>query len=268
MIEPRGPSPAPLLRIAGLTKAFRGLKAVDSIDLALAPGSVHGLIGPNGAGKTTLFNLVSGVLAPDAGSIALAGASIDGLSTYRRTAFGLARTFQNIRLFPAGTALENVLTGMHDRLRSPVPSILLRLPAFRAEERRAREEAEALLDLVGLAGSARRRAGDLPYGDQRRLEIARALASRPKLLLLDEPAAGMNAVETASLAPLLRRLVAERAISLLLVEHDMKFVMSLCDRITVMNFGRKIAEGTPREVREHPDVVAAYLGSKHAGDAR
>ncbi len=261
------PLAEPLLRVAGLTKTFRGLKAVDGIDLAVAPGSVHGLIGPNGAGKTTFFNLISGVLASDAGTVALDGGALDGLSTYRRTARGLARTFQNIRMFADATAIENVLTGMHSRLGAGLPAILTRLPGFRREERDAKAEARALLDLVGLGDAASRRAGDLPYGDQRRLEIARALASHPKLLLLDEPAAGMNPAETAALMPLLRRLVADRNLTMLLVEHDMKFVMSLCDRVTVMNFGRKIAEGAPREVREHPAVIAAYLGTKHAGEA-
>jgi branched-chain amino acid transport system ATP-binding protein len=235
---------AALLEVDRLSRRFRGLIAVDAVSFAVAPHAIHGLIGPNGAGKTTCFNLLSGLVPADAGRITLDGTRLDLLPVHRRTQSGLARTFQNIRLFSALTAFENTLCGQHAR----------RMP-----ERQARQEALELLELIGLAASAHKRAGELSYGDQRRLEIARALAARPKLLLLDEPAAGMNPAETAALAALLRRL-REAGTTLLLVEHDMRFVMQLCDRITVLNFGRVIAEGSASEVQAAPDVIAAYLG--------
>ncbi|HWK44290.1 MAG TPA: ABC transporter ATP-binding protein [Stellaceae bacterium] len=250
-----------LLTATGLTRAFQGLLAVDHVDFAVQAGTVHGIIGPNGAGKTTLFNLISGLLEPTEGTVSLDGRPIERLSAHRRAALGVARTFQNIRIFSEMTVLENVMTGRHCRLGAGLGGILLRLPGFRREEVAAKEAARAHLAFVGLAEMADRRAGDLPYGDQRRLEIARALAAEPRLLLLDEPAAGMNPAETRALMPLLRQL-RERGITVLLVEHDMHFVMNLCDRITVINFGRRIAEGTPREMRENPAVIEAYLGTK------
>jgi branched-chain amino acid transport system ATP-binding protein len=254
---------APLLDVQDLTVRFRGLVAVDHVSFAVEAGTVHGLIGPNGAGKTTCFNLVSGLIPPSGGHVALAGTPLDGLPSWKRTRAGLSRTFQNIRMFQEMTVRENVMTGMQARMQASIPEILSRLGRFRPEETAAKARADELLEFVGLAASADRRAGDLPYGDQRRLEIARALASDPKLLLLDEPAAGMNPAETQDLVGLLNRL-KQGGLTLLLVEHDMHFVMSLCDRITVLNFGRKISEGAPREIREDPAVIEAYLGAKVA----
>jgi ABC-type branched-subunit amino acid transport system ATPase component len=237
-----------LLDIVGLGRRFNGVVAVDGVSFAVQPGAAHGLIGPNGAGKTTCFNLISGLTAADAGQITLDGIRLDRLAPHARTRAGLARTFQNIRLFSEMSVLENTLCGQHSR---------------NLAERVAKTAAFELLDLVGLTAEAERRADELSYGDQRRLEIARALASAPKLLLLDEPAAGMNPAETTDLAALLHR-VRARGTTLLLVEHDMHFVMKLCDRITVLNFGRVIAEGNPREIRENGAVIEAYLGSKLA----
>jgi ABC-type branched-subunit amino acid transport system ATPase component len=254
---------APRLDIDALTVRFGGLAAVDDVSFSVAPGTVHGLIGPNGAGKTTLFNLISGLVAPSGGAIRLDGERIDPLPSWGRARLGLARTFQNIRMFQDMSALETVMTGMHARLEESLPAALLRMGGFRKSERAAAAKARELLTFVGLADAAQRRSGDLPYGDQRRLEIARALALEPRLLLLDEPAAGMNPSETHALENLLERLKA-RGVTMLLVEHDMHFVMRLCDEITVLNFGRKIAQGAPREVRANRQVVEAYLGAKVA----
>ncbi len=253
----------PLLDIGGLTRRYAGLVAVDGVTMQVMPGGIHAVIGPNGAGKTTLFNLVSGLVPPSAGRIRFAGQDVTGLPADRRAALGLARTFQNIRVFAAMTVLENVLTGLHARLALSLPGVVLRLPRFRAEEKRAVARARAALDLVGLADKAGQRAQALSYGDQRRLEIARAMAPEPRLVLLDEPAAGMNPAETEVLATLVRRLSGFGA-TVLLVEHDMGFVMDISDTVTVLNFGRRIYEGTPQAVRQEPAVIEAYLGHKVA----
>ncbi len=256
-----------LLETCGLTRRYAGLVAVDHVDLVVPRGGIHAVIGPNGAGKTTLFNLISGLVVPSEGSIHLAGQDVTARPTHVRAALGIGRTFQNIRIFGEMSVLENVLTGAHARLRASLVSIALRLPGFRSEERQAVAAAREALALVGLSERAAQPASSLPYGDQRRLEIARAMAGQPLLLLLDEPAAGMNPAETTALAGLVRR-IADAGTTVLLVEHDMGFVMSLSDHITVLNFGRKIFEGKPAAVRSEPAVVEAYLGARLAAKLR
>jgi branched-chain amino acid transport system ATP-binding protein len=249
-----------LLRLENLARAFGGVRAVDGVTFGVAAGVVHGLIGPNGAGKTTVINLISGLLEPTAGGIALDGRPIQGLAPHRIAALGITRTFQNIRLFPDLSARDNVLVGEHLHRHPSLAARLLMLPAAAAEEREAGARALALLERVGLLHRAGDKARTLSYGEQRRVEIARALACGPRILLLDEPTAGMNAEEVQSVAALIRRVAADRH-SVLLVEHNVRLVMEVCDRITVLNFGKVIAEGSPAEVAGDPAVIAAYLGS-------
>jgi len=252
-----------LLELVDVRRTFGGLAAVDGASLAVGAGEVHGLIGPNGAGKTTLLNLISGLIPPTSGSIRLAGVRLDGLPSHRIAALGVTRTYQNIRLFPALTAADNVLVGAHLKRHAPLWRRMLFLPAAALEERSAREASLALLERVGMAERAQERASNLSYGEQRRVEIARALASTPRVMLLDEPTAGMNPGEVAAIAELIRG-VARAGHSVLLVEHNVKLVMAVCDRITVLDFGKVIADGTPAEVASHPAVIAAYLGGEEA----
>ena len=250
----------PVLDVRNLGIDFGGLTAVDSFNITIGPTEISGLIGPNGAGKTTIFNLLTGVYQPTRGSVLINGIDIKGMPTHKVNRLGIARTFQNIRLFTDMTALDNVKVGLHNSMKCPFVSSVLHLPGYYKAEKQANQRAMELLEFMDMADVADKKAGSLPYGVQRRLEIVRALATDPSIILLDEPAAGMNPSETTELMHQIRRIRDTFHIAIFLIEHDMNLVMNVCEAIAVVNYGRIIAKGTPEEVRSNPAVIEAYLG--------
>jgi len=257
----------PILEAKELTQKFGGLTAVDNVSLHVGVDELVALIGPNGAGKTTLFNMLTGVNAPTEGDVYLAGEKITGKKAYAVAQMGISRTFQNIRLFSDMTVLENVLTALTNHYKESFVSSVLRLPIYYKTEAAMKEEAMKLLNDFGLASVAENRAGNLPYGAQRRVEIVRALATRPKVIFLDEPAAGMNPEETADLTRLIKKIQSEYHTAVLLIEHDMSLVMNIAERIYVLDHGHLLAEGTPKEIQDNPEVIKAYLGGDADADA-